>query len=236
MEFKIDKNPYDRQLFTNDTLVLEPNSISCLVGCNGTGKTTAIEYIRNRLRKLHAEEFEETPYSGLGKVLQSINNKDEPKNNNNLYFADFNKHTKTAKDEMASFLMHAAVSFSSTGEGISHRLGKMLYMLGSSINKIKNQNASIFIFFDDCDAGTSLDKIIEIKDVFNLIVDHCKATNVTYYIVLTANSYEMCRDLDCISVHDFKHIRFTDYEDYKRFVLESAANKEHSYKEEKDND
>lgn len=237
MKIKVDKNPYDRELFTNDTLVLEPNTISCLVGCNGTGKTTVVEYIKKHLEKLHAEEFEETPYSGLGKAMEAALGRERPKNKDNLYFVDFSKHTKIAADETASFLLDAAVSFSSTGEGISYRLGQMLKILGKSINKIKNQNASVFIFFDDCDAGTSLDKIIEIKDVFNLIVDHCKAMNVTYYILLTANSFEMCRDLDCISVHDFKHLKFTDYEEYKRFVLESAANKEHSFKEmEKDDE
>lgn len=237
MKIKVDKNPYDRELFTNDTLVLEPNTISCLVGCNGTGKTTVIEYVKKYLEKLHAEEFEENPYSGLGKAMEAALDRERPKNKDNLYFVDFSKHTKTAGNGTASFLLDATVSFSSTGEGISYRLGQTLKMLGGSIKKIKNQNASIFIFFDDCDAGTSLDKIVEIKDVFDLIVDYCKSMNVTYYIVVTANSYEMCRDLDCISVHDFSHIKFTDYEKYKKFVLESAANKEHSFKEmEKDDE
>lgn len=232
MEFKVDKNPFDRELFTNDTLVLEPNSISCLVGCNGTGKTTAIFYVKQQLEKqFHAEEIEETPHSGLSKALDKLVGIEKPSNSNNLYFVDFNKRTKTAKNVMDETILDATVSFSSTGEGISYRLGKMLYMLGGSINKIANKNASIFIFFDDCDAGTSLDKIVEIKDVFNLIADHCKEKKVTYYIVVTANSYEMCRGIDCISVHNFKHITFTDYEDYKRFVLESAVNKEHSFKE-----
>lgn len=229
MEFKIDKNPYDRQLFTNDTLVLEPNSISCLVGCNGTGKTTVVSYVEKRLHKLHAEEIKSTPYSGLEKALAKSLGANEPQNDKNLYYVDFSKHTETAGSETDSFILRATVSYSSTGEGVSYRLGQMLKLLGGSINKIKNQNASIFIFFDDCDAGTSLDKIIEIKQVFSLITDHCKEMNVTYYILATANSFEMCRDLDCISVHDFKHIKFTDYEDYKRFVLESAVNKERSF-------
>lgn len=241
MEFKIDKNPYDRQLFTNDTLVLEPNTVSCLVGCNGTGKTTAVWFVKDQLvKQFHAEEIEEKPYSGLSKALDQSLGIERPENAKNFYFVDFNKHTKVAKSLMDEMILDATVSFSSTGEGISHRLGKTLYMLGSAINQIaKKENASIFIFFDDCDAGTSLDKIIEIKSVFNLIAEHCKEKKVTYYILTTANSYEMCRDIDCISVHDFRHISFTDYEDYKKFVLESAVNKEHSIEEaeknEKDN-
>ena len=53
MKFRISKNPYDeRAMFKKAILELNPNTISCFVGANGTGKTTAIRFIKNHLHKI----------------------------------------------------------------------------------------------------------------------------------------------------------------------------------------
>ena len=234
MEFKVDKNPYDRQLFEKEVIELNPNTITCLVGCNGTGKTTIIEYIKRDLAHRNAEECKNSVYPKLEDDIRKAVGKEKPKNEENLFYVDFSKHTRNAKSELDAFLVDAGVAFSSTGEGLSYRLGKTLEVLGRTVTKLTDKKATLFIFFDDCDAGTSLDKIVEIKDVMYMVADHCKQCGITYYIILTANSYEMCRGLDCISVHNFEHIEFNDYggyEAYKEFVLKSAKIKEKSFEE-----
>lgn len=226
MEFKIEKNPYgDRQLFVNDTITLEPNTISCIVGCNGSGKTTLIYWIKENLDKLEAVDV------GVGYPHRGMKNSDLDFTKKENYYLDFSKRTDDSKDGFDWMMLKANVAYSSTGEGITYRLGRSLERLGKAVADPELKGKNLFIFFDDCDAGTSLDKIVEIKSVVDLIANDCAQRGINYYIILTANSFEMCRDLDCISVHDFKHIKFTDYEDYKRFVLESAVNKEHSFKE-----
>ena len=226
MDFKVDKKPYDdRELFVKDTIELNPNQITCLVGCNGSGKTTLIDYLKRNLNKLEAIDVcAGYPRKGFKGDELDFTKKE-------YYYADFSKKTDDAKDGTDWLMGKFTVAFSSTGEGIVYRLGKILETLGRVIADPELKGKNLFIFFDDCDAGTSLDKIVEIKDVMNLIAGDCKRRGINYFIVLTANSFEMCRDVDCISVHNFEHLKFTDYDEYKKFVLESSKIKEKSYEE-----
>ena len=102
--------------------------------------------------------------------------------------------------------------------------GKHVQFLGTVLRSIKNKK--VIIFFDDCDAGTSIDMIADIKAVFKWIEQDCIKNNLEYYIILTANSFELCKDYDCISVHNFTHKTFKTYNAYKNFVLKSRELKD----------
>ena len=223
MKFKIEKNPYDkRQLFPKSTIELNPNQISCFVGCNGTGKSTIIWLIQDRLR--HQYKAKEIATEAFHHKL---------KNTDSEYcYLNFDKRSEESLDE-EYFMFKAHIAYQSTGEGIIYRFGKKLALLGDFIRKPENAGKKLFIFFDDCDAGTSIDAIQDIKDVFNLITEDCAKHNITYYFIITANAFEMCRDLDCISIHNFKHMRFDNYEDFKKFVLSSRKIKDKQENEEK---
>ena len=65
-------------------------------------------------------------------------------------------------------------------------------------------NKKIFILIDDADAGTSIDVITEIKDIIALIYNDCIQNHLSFYIVLTANSYELTH---------FDNIDFVEGED-----------------------
>lgn len=218
MKFSIEKNPYgDAVLFTKKQIEFNPNTISCLVGCNGTGKTTLIDDITYQLKTLHAtkirQDFYETAFRGA--FL-----KDEEQNEEKIFYINFDKRSDTTYKEMDYFLNAGNLAFESTGEGIISRFGRHLQVIGNTIRQLP-ENSTFFIFLDDCDAGTSIDMIQDIKDIFSFITRDCIARNITYYIILTANSFEMCKDLDCISVHDFKHRQFKTYDSFKKFVLKS---------------
>lgn len=230
-KFKIYKNPYDEKnpLFIKEEISLEPNTITCLVGCNGTGKSTLIWNIQEDLKKSGAKEEREDIHERLAKAFETASGSKTKSKEIEDFYIDFNKKTEFTNDEMETFKLRAELAYSSTGEGIVSRLGKVLKHLGSFIHNPENKGKNLFIFFDDCDAGTSIDVILQIKSVFNLIANDCAEKGINYYIILTANSFEMCRDIDCVSVHTFEHIKFAEYNEFRKFVIESSGIKGKRY-------
>ena len=219
----------NRKLFPKKPLELEPNKVYCLVGCNGSGKSTLVDYMVENLRKKGAEKaYEGNPF----RKCFSADVLDYTKCDN--YYISFDKQSDDgiSKD---FFVAKAMTTYCSTGESIVTRFGGTLGILGDFIRKPENKGKNLFIFFDDCDAGTSLDVIGEILGVINMIKDDCTLNEITYYFILTANSYEIARNCQCIDVSTFKPVSFKDYEDYKKFVLKSKARKDKSFKTEEDN-
>lgn len=221
-KFKVAKNPYDdgnRKLFTKVNFELEDNSIVCFVGCNGTGKTTVLDFIQQDLHKNKALDLISAinPFRSI-----FVSNKETYKD----MYISFDKEADITTGEGDYIMSHFAKKSLSTGEWIVNRFGRALALLGSAIRDPKNKGKNVFIFFDDCDAGTSIDMIGDIKSVFDLIIEDCKKNDITYYFCLTANSYEMCKDYRCIDVSTFKEHRFNNYEEYKKFVLKSRKFKD----------
>ena len=221
----------NRKLFPKKSLELEPNTVYCLVGCNGSGKTTLVDYMIENLRKKGAEKA----YDRLAGLKRAFTGKEFDFTKCDNYYISFDRKSEDGINE-DYFISKAMTTYCSTGESIITRFGGVLGILGDFIRKPEYKNKNLFIFFDDCDAGTSLDVICEIIDVVNMIKDDCAANGITYYFILTANSYEIARNCQCIDVNTFKPISFKDYEDYKKFVLKSKARKDKSFKEEEDND
>lgn len=222
MEFKIEREPYEegQKIFTKTKLVLEPNTISCFVGCNGSGKTTIINEIIDNLRKAKAKEVIADYYSNSMKKIFGKGNEE----NHDIFYINFDKYTKTTFSDMDYFLNDFALAYSSTGESIMKRFGDNMSVIGSLLRALHDK--TVFIFFDDCDAGTSIDMIQDIKECFNYMIADCEKNNLTYYFILTANSFELCKDLDCISVHDLTHKHFSSYNTFKNFVLKSREKKD----------
>lgn len=223
MEIKLIKDPYyeGEKMFHKNSFVLEPNTVTCLVGCNGSGKSTVVDQI---IRSAKAEQVEtDTVYVDLRDALRSISGGKEKKAE--CYYFLFNKRTETAskfEDHIFNKIGETSVS---TGEHIVNRYSNSLPILGSWIRS--HNNEKLFIIFDDCDAGTSIDMIDEIKSVFQLIINDCVKYDIEYYIILTANSFELAKDFDCLSVIDFKYRHFKTYQSFKTFVLKTreAVNK-----------
>lgn len=217
----------ERELFPKKDLELEPNTVYCLVGCNGSGKTTLVEYMMNSLRKKGGEKV----YDKLSGLRKAFSNDELDFTKCDKYYISFDKTSEDGINEDC-FVSRAMVTLCSTGEGIIQRFGGVLGFLGDFIRKPESKGKDLFIFFDDCDAGTSLDVIGEILGVINMIKDDCAANEITYYFILTANSYEIARNCHCIDVSTFKSVNFKDYEDYKKFVLKSRDKKGKSLKTE----
>lgn len=233
MKFKIEREPYyeGEKIFSKKTLEIEPNTITCFIGCNGSGKTTLCNEIKNSIYE--QGKTKEVVVDFFHNALKDIMcGEDKGKYEN--YILDFDKHTDTTTSEGDYYMNAFSIAYSSTGEGIMRRLGDHMSVIGSTIRALKNKR--LFIFLDDCDAGTSIDMIDDINSILNVMVYDCIKNNLEFYIILTANSYELCKGCDCISVHDFKHKKFRSYEAYKKFVLKSRELKDKRCPKEKENE
>ena len=82
---------------------------------------------------------------------------------------------------------------------------------------------------DAIDSGMSVDNIVEIVSVFNMILEDAKSMGKEVYIIISANEFELCRNSPCFDVHAGKYRTFTDYEDYRKFILKSREKKNARY-------
>ena len=80
--------------------------------------------------------------------------------------------------------------------------------------------------FDAVDSGLSVDSVVEVKGLFDLMLNDHKGTGKNIYIIIAANEYELARNADCFDVNAGKYIRFKDYEEYRTFIIKSRQAKE----------
>ncbi len=199
-KFKINKdwNGIGVELHQKGTVTLQPG-VTVLVGCNGIGKTTLIKQLIQLLEK------ENVP------VIKFDNLRDGGANarSNALRRYDF------------SFA--ATAMQSSEGENICMNMGNFVGQVGALQRKHPDAK-ELFIFIDAADSGLSIDNILEIKDVFNLILSHRGDTEV--YIVISANAYEVARGENCYDVLRCRYLKFSSYERYRQFVLKTREIKD----------
>lgn len=179
---------------------------TCIVGPNGTGKTTMLEQIKDYCKSRN-NEFIMLSYDNL-------------RDGSNRQYGKFLDHGR--------FEMIANLTSSSEGEGIVINLGEFATSCGKATAKAIESNKKLVILLDGIDSGTSIDKIYSFKDYFvKTILDHCYSNGVEVYIISTANSYAMVEDgVDCIIASNARHRKFRGYKDFKRFILNNRKYKE----------
>lgn len=212
------RDPYDMGFNTTkpSKITIEPG-VTILVGCNGAGKTTLMHNIKDQLRK------EKTSYMEFNNLIDG--------NHTAMDFA-------TRRGDIA---MTATMMTSSEGENILHSLtpiicqsAKFIKTGKSSLAKNELFESNIptnerWFFFDAIDSGCSIDNIIELKRLFELMKETAKENDVDLYIIVSANSYEMAHDMNCFDIIAGKYISFTDYNDYKQFILNTRKKKDKRY-------
>lgn len=202
---KLYKDPYDEgvNLFAKTTITLKPG-VTVLVGCNGAGKTTMLQSIKTMLRD---EKIDFYQYD-------------------NLY-----EGGAFAKDEAAyrgNMTLVVTMTCSSEGENIIINLGTVSESLGKWV-RTHSGLEEYFILFDAIDSGLSIDNIMDVKKyLFETILKDIQ--NKPVYIIVSANSYEMCCGENCLDVQHGKYVTFKDYNEYREFILRSKSIKEERYK------
>lgn len=222
------RDPYDAGFSTCRPKEITLNKgLTVLVGCNGAGKTTLLRNIREQLKK------EEVP------VLNFDNLKD---GNSSSTF-----DTAMLKSDF-SFI--GASLCSSEGENITLNLGRLAVGIREFLEtgiteqdkraerwheifrdedekkKDKHISNERWILLDAIDSGYSIDNVIELKNLFDLILEDSERMGIDVYIVVSANEYELVSGEDCFNVMNGKYLRFKDYEDFKRFILGTRKKKD----------
>lgn len=204
--FKVEKDYFDEgfNLFKKSNIKIEPG-LTVLVGCNGTGKTTLLNHIKSELRNNHI-------------IYLSFDN-----------LFDGGSNARASAGFRGDMAWLATATLSSEGENIMMNIGNMAQKIGNTIRKHSDAD-EIWILLDAVDSGLSVDNIIDIKDLFNLIIEDTKKTNTDVYIVISANEYELARNEQCFDVYNSEYITFKDYEDYRKFIIRRRRIKDKRYK------
>lgn len=210
-KFKIPTNPYEKgesgRIYLKSEIEIK-SGVTILAGCNGSGKTTFLNLIEDTLKQdsdvavLHYDNLHE----GGDRAKESAGWHD----NLNLL---------------------ATLMQSSEGEQIITNLGTTARKIGAFVHKYAASHKEIWILLDAIDSGLSIDNIESVKtELFATIVeDFEQKESCDVYIVVSANSYELCRNSNCFDVRSGEYIQFADYEDYRKFILQSADDKDKRY-------
>lgn len=203
-KFKLSNGWYgeDYKLFKKTNVQINPG-LTVLVGCNGVGKTTFLNQIKNTLEKEKIPfVFHDNLHEGADKLKQ---------------VAGF----------MGRYDVLANLMMSSEGENIVNVISEITRKMGQL--SIDNPDAKeLWFLFDAIDSGLSVDNIIEIKEkLISMIINREKYKDV--YFLISANEYEFARNENCFDVADEKYIKFKDYEDYREFIIQSRKKKKARY-------
>lgn len=225
------RNPYDEGFTPTRPKQIEiQHGLTVLVGCNGAGKTTLLQNIQCELKK-----------ENIPCYLY-----------NNLHDRGSNSVGKAFLHE--DYSLGATLLCSSEGETISYNMTILVskmrnFIVNGEINDRDTQMtkaiARLFnhdedkeeielsnerwLLLDSIDSGLSVDNVVEVLDVFNLMIDDAKSFGKELYIIVSANEYELCRGNQCFNVNSGKYITFKDYEDYRKFILKSRERKNKRY-------
>ena len=189
---------YDEGKGKSFTVEFNPG-YTCIVGPNGTGKTTMMKQIKHYCEQ-NSEEY-------------NVINFDNVKEDNTHKFGEF---MFTGRIDMIGAIMS-----SSEGEGIIINLGDFASKCGQATTECILNNKKLVILVDGVDSGTSIDKIEDFKENFcNFISSHCASQNIEVYIIATANNYAMVSNgVDCVSAINGTHKSFKTYKSFESFVM-----------------
>lgn len=199
---EISENPLclPHNMYPSDTIKLQ-TGLTVLVGCNGSGKTTLLTMLK---QELHANNI---PYIKFDNLLQG---------------GERARENAALRDDF-SFVIQAAQS--SEGENIVLNMGKLAAKAGKFVKENPDIN-ELWILMDAVDSGLSIDNICDIKQyLFKPILNDHRLANKAVYIVVSANTFEMACDAQCLDVQTFEYRKFASYEEYRAFIIESKKKK-----------
>ena len=212
------------EIFKTDDIDIEPG-LNILVGCNGYGKTTFLKITQEILKQ------NKIPY---------------------VFYSDLHDGRNNAMEKAGLHNTEALITLlqSSEGESLIYNFGSFLETLfpfiKTGINSFHPDFSNIFsseekeeitsnerwVLIDAIDSGTSIDNLTEIINVLKIAINHAKQLGKEMYILISTNNYEFARNNNCIDVVNGYYVQFKDYEDYRKFILNSAATKMERYKKE----
>ncbi len=211
-KLEIKRNFYDdyMPIFNRKNIVIE-KGITVLVGCNGSGKTTLILQLKELVRKEH-------------QCIIEFNN-----------LIDGGRNMRQLALDLGDFRRLVDLNISSEGENIYHNMcglfGNMRNQIKKKeiINNLGHKFKEIWLFLDAVDSGLDIIGIIDLKRALNTMYLDLTEKGYDVYTIISANTYELARESNCFDVKVGKYITFTDYESYRKFVIDSNKKKQKRY-------
>lgn len=224
------KNYYNENqtLYKSNKLVLQANKVYCLVGCNGLGKSTILhQMIYDHHNSLNKTAFDIdsiiNPYSLMGNLKKDKEDYKE-------FYILLNSQTYPTRYQVEDNDAYSIFGkFKSKGENTIHNLSPSLKSIFNVVKTLKDKE--VYILLDDLDVGVSIDVLIELSQVINRLELLLKDLNINYYIVITANSYELAKRFKCIDTITMEEVSFKSYEDYLKYVCNTRLYKDTRNKE-----
>ena len=193
--------------------------VTVVVGCNGAGKSTLIHNISEQLKEEHITVLMynnlhdggsysfgallfDGDYSGAASMWASSEGEQIRQNICNI-----------AKQ------VHRYLKTGNTEKSDRELTWEKLFKTESEVQKDRVDER--WILLDAVDSGYSVDNVIDLKNLFNMITKDAKQLGVNLYIVITANEYELANGQQCLDVHTGKYITFKDYEEYRSYIIKS---------------
>lgn len=202
--------------------------LTVLVGCNGAGKTTLLNNIKDEMfrNKIPCHKYDNLKSGGIDNIFGSL------------------MAGGVFKEEGDDFGLAVAMYGSSEGECIKMNVGRQSrffreffetgyikdkdYRFSKIFNKEdeKIETNKRVLLFDAVDSGLSVDSVVELVNAFNEMLKDAESLGVELYLIISANEYELARGNNCFDVNAGKYLTFTDYEDYRSFIIKSRQRKE----------
>lgn len=227
LEIKTWRDPYDSGFSPTRPRVVEfKEGLTVLVGCNGAGKSTLIQNIKDKCfeNKIPCYIYNNLRDGGNSSVLsQSLAGlssfEDDFEFGVSMWTASEGEAIKGNIGRQTRFFK----KFEDTGMTERGRIARIFD--DDKEPEPITDNRRIYLF-DAIDSGLSIDIVNEFKGLFYAMIKRNKEKGLEPYIIAVANEYELARGEDCFDVNTGKYITFSDYEDYRGFILKSRANKE----------
>ena len=192
----------DFNIFKKKKITIK-SGLTVLVGCNGAGKTTLLKQIE-----------------------QSLKSKDIPVMLHNNK-SDGERELKSRAALYGDFNIVAKLMMSSEGENIVNVMSEIARKMGDFTRRNGNSK-ELWFMFDAVDSGLSIDNILEIKEqLIPIVLEHDADKDI--YFLISTNSYEFARGENCFDVINEKYIKFSNYEEYRDFILNSKEQKLERY-------
>ena len=222
--FKFRKDYYEKGVrIFNKPEATFTEGVTVLVGCNGYGKSTMLNIIE---AELNENRIPCVKYDNL---------------------VDGGESSKSHYSFECDFAALANTMMSSEGEQIHFNFGKLCATLSHFIKTGENtfrpnpfarlfdkeeekiESDERWVLIDAIDSGLSIDNVEDVKAVFRLMMKDAADNNKKLYIIVSANAYEVVRDMMGFDVNKCEYIKFQDYESYRKFVLDCRKKKDKRY-------
>lgn len=200
MDFTIETRYWDdTPLYTSNVVHIE-RGLNVLVGCNGCGKTTLLLQLEESIKQMMKND----------KTVKLLKFDNAEQGGDNF------RQRSLFYDDMDSFMSSIG---SSEGELITLSFGTCVAKQVGSIMRSNKDVKEFYILIDGVDSGLSIDRIRDLLKFFKFVQHENRETN--FYIIASANSYEMTINNNCIDVMTLDHIGFPSYTDYCKYILKT---------------